>query len=277
MSSTRAPANYSLTIAFPKQLRTAWEDSLQDPGKPIPLASGEVYWDDGTKNTQINPPPQKAPPHQDQRSSSKEVYCHVQLECYLKHGTLMLSGTQVSSTCLESLNALAFTWNDLPPQMDAWLRPLVARREGIRHAEAVKRNEEEDRGLYGFRRNLQRRAEEATLNDSVDDMGHDPNTKIHDNLHTTFSLHYVRFLVASQEDVAWLVKRLGSIVEPTEEASPLTLVVPLTAPLKGGKMNVPFMKNKICSLFGIDLLTTEAVEKNQSDHVCQTSPWVIAF
>jgi alpha-glucosidase (family GH31 glycosyl hydrolase) len=208
--STHMGANWTLTVGLPP-LPTAKTTSVL-PASQL-LAEGEVYWDEGSRNSQQRPPaPQAGEPR---LTPSFPVIplqahrCRLHLRCFyqVRDGAaarLVVEVHQTSASCAEALAQLQSHWQEVPEGFaERWTR-AKERRDARQHAREMEQDEREDRGaraarghrqpaesyiaedLSGLR--LPRWSEEAARND----------------LWRSHLLHRIRFLFQNEEDAAKL-------------------------------------------------------------------------
>ncbi|KPI84154.1 glycosyl hydrolase-like protein [Leptomonas seymouri] len=203
--STHMGANWTLTVALPPlPLRTA-----STPVSQL-LADGDVFWDEGSRNSQMSAPVLQSETSQPPIASQPAHHCLLKLKCFyeVREGAaakLVVEVRQTSSTCAEALAELQSHWQEQPEGFAERLSRAKELRDARLHAREVERNEEEDRGrrikrnagqpeskfneedLNGLR--LPRWAEEAVRND----------------LWHSHLLHRIRFLFQRKEDALQLV------------------------------------------------------------------------
>ncbi|AYU83786.1 glycosyl hydrolase-like protein [Leishmania donovani] len=214
--STHVGANWTLTVALPPL------PAAQDVATPSPvlLAEGDVFWDEGSHNSQHRPPTMKpgssVPPDMPHIPANVH-HCALHMKCLYEGAEtseetarLTVEVAQTSESCAEALAELVSHWNEEPQGFAERLANAKAHRDARLHELKVLQNEQEDKGLRGGRGGATDYPDASALKGEDLRGLHLPNA--HDeatrnDIWASHLLQRLRFLFQREEDAARLSPR----------------------------------------------------------------------
>ncbi|KAG5490566.1 hypothetical protein JKF63_00686 [Porcisia hertigi] len=222
--STHVGSNWTFTVALPP-LPTAGGVSAT---LPVLLAEGDVFWDEGSHNSQSHPPTMKPgafPPPDMPRIPTKVNHCELQMKCFYEEGgasaataRLTVEVAQTSESCPDALGELVSHWNEEPRGFHEYLMRANARRDARLHQLGMEQEALEDKGL---------RRDRDRANDLLGASRFTPedlrglrlpdahNESTRDELWNSHLLQRFRFLFQRPEDAARLAQRLSTSTAAT--------------------------------------------------------------
>ncbi|GET93504.1 glycosyl hydrolase-like protein [Leishmania tarentolae] len=224
LHSTHMGANWTLTVALPRL--------PAEPGaaasSPVLLAEGDVFWDEGSYNSQHQPPtikPGSSVPSDMPHIPANVHHCVLHVKCIYEGpraseatARLTVEVAQTSESCAEALAELASHWNEEPQGFAERLENAKARRDARLHQLQVEQNEKEDKGLRGGRGWANNSSDASTL--TREDLrglhlpnAHDEATR--NEVWASHLLQRIRFLFQCKEDAARLSPKLSTVPATT--------------------------------------------------------------
>ncbi|CBZ26267.1 glycosyl hydrolase-like protein [Leishmania mexicana MHOM/GT/2001/U1103] len=213
LHSTHVGANWTLTVALPPL--PAAEGAVAT--SPVLLAEGDVFWDEGSHNSQHQPPTMKPGSSvlPDMPYIPSNVHhCALHVKCLYEaaepsEGTarLTVEVTQTSESCAEALAELVSHWNAEPQGFAERLANAKADRDARLHRLQVEQNEQEDKGMRGGRGGAKDSPDASTFTGEDLRGLHLPNAQdeaTRNKLWTSYLLQRLRFLFQCEEDAARL-------------------------------------------------------------------------
>ncbi|CAJ1038364.1 putative Glycosyl hydrolase family 31 [Leishmania utingensis] len=214
--STHMGANWTITVALPSLPVAGGVAAVS----PVVLAEGDVFWDEGSHNSQHQPPTMKpgdsVPPYMPYIPTNVH-HCALHMKCLYEDAgasaataQLTVEVTQTSESCAEALAELVSHWNEVPQGFEERLASAKAHRDSRLHQLEVEQNAQEDKGLRGGRGGVKDFPEASTL--TREDLrglrlpnAHDEATR--NALWSSHILQRLRFLFQSEEDAARLSRK----------------------------------------------------------------------
>ncbi|KPA81447.1 glycosyl hydrolase-like protein [Leptomonas pyrrhocoris] len=212
--STHMGANWTLTVALPPlPQRTG-----STPASQL-LAAGDVFWDEGSHNSQQRPP---APQSRSLQLSVKFPviphrvnHCALHFNCFYdvrEGGTakLVVEVHQTSDSCAEAVAELQSHWQEQPEGFAQRLSRAKELRDARLHDLELQQNEKEDKGMRVERTTgpLAETFAEEDLNGLR--LPRQANEAARNGLWRSHLLHRIRFLFQREEDAAQLIDLSGA-------------------------------------------------------------------